>query len=287
MHAADTSAGADTQAALPGLPLDVLNTHILSKLSDPIDFARFRAVSASLRDAVDATGCEIKEFSIFQAAKLGHLSTLQHKLQGVPIVPRVWELALEGGHLEVLKWLRAEGVLGGRRACGVWEGETCARAAKYGHLEVLKWLHANGCPWDEGTCNSAAEYGHFEILKWAHAKDCPWSEITCELAAKGAYKEGEEIKFNLDILKWLRVKKCPWDKETYLRAEHYRPGMYQWIIANSCPEASENDYDWEAPGGGPWFEDPEEEDDEYPYEWAQHLKEITDRIEARKKARCS
>ena len=116
MHAADTSAGADTQAALPGLPLDVLNTHILSKLSDPIDFARFRAVSASLRDAVDATGCEIKEFSIFQAAKLGHLSTLQHKLQGVPIVPRVWELALEGGHLEVLKWLR-------RRAwgtAGVW-----------------------------------------------------------------------------------------------------------------------------------------------------------------------
>jgi hypothetical protein len=25
-------------------------------------------------------------------------------------------------------------------------------AAMFGHLEVLKWARANGCPWDEETC---------------------------------------------------------------------------------------------------------------------------------------
>ena len=29
------------------------------------------------------------------------------------------------------------------------------RAASGGHLEVLKWARANGCPWDEGLATAA------------------------------------------------------------------------------------------------------------------------------------
>ena len=50
------------------------------------------------------------------------------------------------------------------------------RVRRGGHLEVLKWARANGCPWDEGTCAYAAEGGHLEVLKWARENGCPWDE---------------------------------------------------------------------------------------------------------------
>jgi hypothetical protein len=50
-------------------------------------------------------------------------------------------------------------------------------AAIGGHLEVLKWLRANGCPWggeDVPTALQAAEQrGHEHIVEWARANGCP------------------------------------------------------------------------------------------------------------------
>jgi hypothetical protein len=34
-----------------------------------------------------------------------------------------------------------------------------------GHLEILKFLRANGCPWDVKTCTEAARNGRLEVLK--------------------------------------------------------------------------------------------------------------------------
>ena len=53
-----------------------------------------------------------------------------------------------------------------------WVAETCAIAAEGGHLEVLQWLRANGCPWDEKTCSMSAEGGHLDVLQWARANGC-------------------------------------------------------------------------------------------------------------------
>ena len=54
---------------------------------------------------------------------------------------------------------------------------TCSAAAvNGGHLECLKYLHDKGCPWDKTTCSSAAEGGHLECLKYLHDKGCPWDE---------------------------------------------------------------------------------------------------------------
>ena len=61
-----------------------------------------------------------------------------------------------------------------------WNDETsldcCALAARGGHLEVLKWLRAQDCPWDEWTFASAAWDGHLEVLKWMREHGCPWEE---------------------------------------------------------------------------------------------------------------
>ena len=48
-----------------------------------------------------------------------------------------------------------------------------AYAAKNGHLEVLKWARANGCQWDWNTWMGAAINGHNEVHKWAIENGCP------------------------------------------------------------------------------------------------------------------
>jgi len=70
--------------------------------------------------------------------------------------------AAEGEHMEVLRWLQANGE--------EWDDWTCAHAAKGNQLETLQWLLASGCPVDERTCTWAAREGHIEVLEYAMGK---------------------------------------------------------------------------------------------------------------------
>ena len=98
--------------------------------------------------------------------------------------------ATRSGHLEVIKWLRANG-------CD-WDSLTCTNAAVRGHLEVLKWARANGCDWNSSTCAVAAGGGHLEVLMWARANGCHWNSGTCALAVRGGH---------LEVLKWARANR--------------------------------------------------------------------------------
>lgn len=66
-------------------------------------------------------------------------------------------------------------------------GDTCKFAAKKGHLEVLKWARANGAPWHEWTCAGAAANGHLDVLKWVRANGAPWSKYTSLEAARNGH----------------------------------------------------------------------------------------------------
>ena len=59
----------------------------------------------------------------------------------------------------------------------------CADAAMGGHIEVLKWLRAEGCPWYYETCLFAVDKGHVELLRWARENGCPWHPATRDKAA--------------------------------------------------------------------------------------------------------
>jgi len=64
----------------------------------------------------------------------------------------------------------------------------CASAARRGHLEVLKWARANNCAWDATTFNQGARGGHLEVLKWARKQLCPLDVASViELAARGGH----------------------------------------------------------------------------------------------------
>jgi hypothetical protein len=227
----DDGALVKTAAARVGfssLPLDVISTHILRSdfLPEPGDLRSLRAVSKGMRDAVDATGREIKKLSNLEAAELGYLSLLKdRRTRGLPsyfwkeetrffVLPDEWPredwvdidsrnrpwdewpcaYAARGGHFEVLKWLRDNDC--------PWEELTCYAAARGGHLEVLRWLREHGCPWDEDTCAYAAYGSHLEVLQWAREHGCPWDWWTCAYAAYGGH---------LEVLQWARENGCPWD----------------------------------------------------------------------------
>ena len=73
------------------------------------------------------------------------------------------------GALASLQWARANG-------CD-WNEATCSAAAEGGHLEVLQWLRGPiaGCNWNADTCMMAAGGGHIAVLKWARANGCDWN----------------------------------------------------------------------------------------------------------------
>ena len=150
----DDATRVDTPAARGGYSslflAAISTTPLLIKsdfLPEPADLARLRAVSAGVREAVDATGREIKEISDKEAVSLGYVSLLKDRhSRGVLRESEGWRLcaaAARNGDLEELKASRAEKF--------PWDWETCTYAAAHGHLEVLKWARANGCPWDRHT----------------------------------------------------------------------------------------------------------------------------------------
>jgi hypothetical protein len=154
----------EKQEAIPGLPQEVVITHILrsENLADPTDLARLCAVSRGMCEAVTATGREIKEMIQQEAAQHGCLSTLIHLFRrGRLFRKKICETAARFGQLETLRWARAKGC--------PWGARTCAFAAEGGHLEVLQWADEKRCPWDERTCKYAAMGGHLEVLHWARA----------------------------------------------------------------------------------------------------------------------
>jgi len=176
----------ETQSAISGISDDVVVCHVLGRIEDPTDLARLRAVSRVMRDAVAATGHPVEETTWEHAIRFGYLSTLKHlyrhgRLRMSKVLPRE---AAKKGQLEVVKWLRFFS------ASCPWDADTCTSAAEGGHLERLQRLRANGCPWNKWTCAYAARGGHLEVLQWAHANVCPWaSSMTCAYAARGGHLE--------------------------------------------------------------------------------------------------
>ena len=54
----------------------------------------------------------------------------------------------------------------------------CAATATGGHLDVLKWARAQNppCDWNADVCRYAAKKGHLDVLKWARAQNPPCPE---------------------------------------------------------------------------------------------------------------
>ncbi len=129
------------------------------------------------------------------AANGGHLNILKWLKEHNDLRSRTaYRESSKKGHLEILKWLKEEN----------YKCDDCAfaYAAQNGHMEILQWMKEQRCPWDERACHYAAEAGQLEVLKWLREQDCPWNvNVMCMYAICAGH---------LEMLKWLRSKGCPW-----------------------------------------------------------------------------
>ena len=66
-----------------------------------------------------------------------------------------------------------------------WDESCTALAAQNGHMQLLKWLRAEGCPLDVRVVHSLAKAGDTAMLEWARSQDppCPWDSHTHAIAA--------------------------------------------------------------------------------------------------------
>ena len=215
--------------AIPGLPTEVVVTHILKKdhFPDPGDLAQLRVVSREMRDAVDATGRTMEELEDDDYVRLGCVRALQRKhragrLSVCPATKRsveqICQAAATVGNLAQLRTLRAEGY--------PWDANTCAGAAAGGHLEVLKWARENGCPWDIVTAAAAAYQGQLETLKWCHENDAPgWGWHVLERAAAGGH---------IECMKFALANGCEWDAMSLVACDD--PAVKKWAREHGAAE---------------------------------------------------
>ena len=177
---------------------------------------------------------------------------------------------IEGGYLEIVKWLKENGAL--------LEKNSLCRAVSSGNIELCKWIKYNGCPMKNtfdyepdslsilqllvewgfrpgpSFFSNAAFQGYFDQMKWAKSQGFVWDLKTCSSAAEGGRLdilqwarergcpwneqccEKAARTGNMEILKWARERDCPWDMKTTIAAA--RGGhleIIQWAVDNGCP----------------------------------------------------
>lgn len=130
------------------------------------------------------------------------------------------DAAADGGHLDILTWLWANG----SRECST---DAMDFAAINNHLHVLKWLHAHtsvGCT--HQAMDGAATRGNFEVLKWLHAN-----------RTEGCTTEAMDFAAGnglLEIVQWLHEHRTEGCTVTAMdtAGEQGHLDMIQWLYAN-------------------------------------------------------
>ncbi len=80
--------------------------------------------------------------------------------------PQAYVNAVANGHVEVVKWLKANGV-----RC---VARVCYHLALRRDFEMLTWARENGFPWEDDLCTELANKGDLEMLRFVKERGCPW-----------------------------------------------------------------------------------------------------------------
>ena len=154
------------------------------------------------------------------AAKGGHISVLKWlRARRSPVSASICYHAARFGHMNVIQWARAN-----RYPLNV---RVFAAAAAYGDTDIMQWLMERGCAFDTSACIEAARAGRIRALAWLRAQGCLWDTAVSSAAASHGH---------LDTLMWLHTQGCPWDRSATLHAAiggHLE--TLQWLHQSGCP----------------------------------------------------
>ena len=95
----------------------------------------------------------------------------------------------------MLQWLRLPGKPEGQ--CD-WHANTCVAAAEGGHLEMLKWLRSGDdpCPWSLSMCKEVAITA--EIVVWIESQAKAGVESDCDDEFDESVDESPDDEFEHD-----------------------------------------------------------------------------------------
>jgi hypothetical protein len=148
-----------------------------------------------LKWAREEKKCEWSVGPINAAARQGNLEMVKYCVAKKCPIDGACAWAADGGHLEVLKYLREE-------AKAPWDSHIAARAAEKGHLHILEYLvERKYDKYDEVPCRWAAMNGHLDCLKYLHeTAKARWNSG----AVRDAHKNDHP-----DCLQYLLDNDCP------------------------------------------------------------------------------
>jgi hypothetical protein len=184
-------------------------------------------------------------------ARGGHLKLLK-SLNPFRLDHCVAISAAEGGHLDVLKYLKS---IDSR-----WDERTCRVAAKERHFDVLVYAINEGCPCDSSVIIWAVYHGDLKMLQWAINKGCIYdqTDITNIATRRGhthilqwtkdyfttiPHIDNDAIvetieRNNLDCLKWLFANYQGYQhKKRFctMAAKFGHFEMFEWLRSQGCP----------------------------------------------------
>ncbi|KAK9836482.1 hypothetical protein WJX74_001421 [Apatococcus lobatus] len=188
--------------------------------------AKTGAVDAHGSDSSQpVTNKEVQKVALAAAAD-GRLDILQWLVarQGCSFEEEVAEVAVQGNHLDVVKWLRQldppcelpvliSPIAAASQADAAmlqylstqdraWTAKTTAAAAMAARWELVMWLVSQGCELDRTISLAAAKQGRVDMLEWLveEGLNILWGPMLCQAAC---------VTRQLPALQWLRRHGCP------------------------------------------------------------------------------
>ena len=116
-----------------------------------------------------ANKCPMNEYACARAADGGHLEVLKYLREEVKAPWDSWtaKWAAQSGHLHILEYLV-------EREYDEYGVLACAWATMNGHLDCLKYLHETAkAPWDEHAVRYAHRDNHPECVQYLLDNNCP------------------------------------------------------------------------------------------------------------------
>jgi len=149
-----------------------------------------------LKWAREEKKCKWDGRTIQAAARQGNLEMVKYCVANkCPVNDYACAYAADGGHLEIIKYLREE-------VKAPWDWATAAGAARNGHLHILEYLvERKYDQFDEYAYRWAAMNGHLDCLKYLHeTAKAPWNSD----AVRSAHEKNQP-----ECLQYLLDNNCP------------------------------------------------------------------------------
>ena len=191
----------------------------------PMDINQTSELNFSYLDINDASDNIIDnnwfQIAIFAATRDGYLKLLEELslynnefLACIQKDSSLITIAVEQGHLEILKWLK-------EKEC-YWDSRIIFVAVKKGQVEILQWLIEIGHCCSNFIVDTALVNGQLEVLKWLRRAGYHGRANICSVAASYGH---------IKILEWLRINNHYWNtKEVRIIAYSKNLiGVIRWL----------------------------------------------------------